>query len=106
MPLAGTRFKTTLMLKNAWITILVVNPTASSIPSLSGARNPARNPRHKKNPKTSAKVIAPVNPSSSAITEKIKSDCGSGRNNNFCLPCPNPRPFTPPEPTAISDCRI
>ena len=39
----------------------------------------------------------------SAMIEKIKSVCASGRKKSFCLPSPNPSPKKPPEPIDISD---
>ena len=45
-------------------------------------------------------IIAPKNPSSSHIIEKIISLCASGKNPNFCLLCPNPNPKIPPDATA------
>ena len=45
-------------------------------------------------------AIAPMNPNSSANTEKIKSFWGSGIYKYFCLLFPNPKPNNPPEPIA------
>lgn len=58
--------------------------------------------RQIKNPYTINKDKTPTNPNSSAITEKIKSVCGSGKNL-YCtwLPLPNPSPKICPEPTEI-----
>ena len=47
------------MLKNAWTTILVVNPRASSIPEALRRATSARKPRQKKKPKASDQLAAP-----------------------------------------------
>ena len=52
-------------------------------------------------------VNAPIRPHSSASTEKIKSVCCSGKNDNtFCDPFKNPFPVIIPDPMAIFDCII
>ena len=51
-------------------------------------------------------TAAPMKPSSSQVTEKIKSLCSSGRYRNFCRLPPRPRPLSPPEPIVYSDWTI
>ena len=55
-----------------------------------------------------ARIISPPKkPSSSAMTEKIKSVRHSGKNCSlFCVPCKKPLPVMPPDPMAILDCSI
>jgi len=43
-------------------------------------------------------------PSSSAITENIKSHCTSGRYQYFCIDFPNHNQVNPPLPIAMSAC--
>ena len=64
----------------------------------------ARNPyqaRRKNRPST---MTAPTRPSSSPITEKMKSVWALGSRPHFWRPPPRPRPNTWPEPRPISDC--
>ena len=42
-----------------------------------------------------------MSPSSSAMMEKMKSVCASGRKNSFWRPSPRPRPVMPPLPMDI-----
>ena len=69
----------TLMFRKAWALMVSVAPTPSSIPKRSAAREETRRPRtaNRKNPASTA--AAPTSPSSSPITEKMKSEWGSGR---------------------------
>ena len=50
--------------------------------------------------KTSIRIVAPTNPSSSQMIEKIISFCASGTNPSFWMLSPNPLPNSPPEPIA------
>src|SRR3546814_21105600 len=45
----------------------------------------------------------PTKPSSTAITEKMKSVCAAGRYDSFCTDAPRPTPNHSPRPTAISE---
>jgi hypothetical protein len=49
---------------------------------------------------------AQIKPSSSTITEKIKSPSTSGRYQNFWIDFPNPSPKNPHDPIAMSHCLI
>ncbi len=64
----------------------------------------ATNPRQPYTKKSVSTIAAPINPSSSQITAKIKSVCASGRKKSFWRPSINPTPVNPPEPMAMSDC--
>jgi hypothetical protein len=68
MPLVGSRPSTTLMLSEAWKTIIVVSPIARKAPNRSGARSAVRSPRQAITQKQASTTIAPMRPSSSAIT--------------------------------------
>src|SRR6185369_7126765 len=103
IPFVGTSESTTLILKSACATMLVTIPRLNNIPNRSGASNAVRTPRQRKSPNTATIASAPTRPSSSPTTAKMKSECANGRNSIFCLPCAKPRPFVPPEPTAIND---
>ena len=67
------------MLKNAWNAIIVVKPRATKVPNRSGARIAARRPRQVITQKQATTTVEPTRPSSSAMTLKMKSLCGSGR---------------------------
>ena len=47
-----------------------------------------------------------MKPSSSQMTAKMKSFCGSGRYRYFCRDCPMPTPSSWPEPIAYSDWTV
>mgnify|MGYP003694772875 CR=1 FL=1 len=68
MPLVGSRPSTTLMLKNAWTTIIAVRPSARNAPNRSGARIAVRSPRHAITQKQASTIVAPSRPSSSPMT--------------------------------------
>ncbi len=61
-------------------------------------------PCHKISAKRKITASAPIRPSSSPITAKMKSVSGSGRKKSFCRLAPSPRPSSPPLPSAISEC--
>jgi hypothetical protein len=103
MPLVGSSPSTTLMLNNAWNATIVVRPSARNAPKRSGARRAVRMPRQAMTQKQAMITVAPMNPSSSEMTEKMKSLCGSGRKSSFCFPSISPRPKMPPTLTAIID---
>ena len=52
------------------------------------------NPRYTKNANNPKISVAPIKPSSSHTTEKIKSLNGSGKYKNFCRLCPSPVSYT------------
>ena len=79
IPLVGSSPSTTLMLKNAWNAIIVVSPIATKAPKRSGARIAVRSPRQVMTQKQATTTVEPISPSSSAMTLKMKSLCGSGR---------------------------
>ena len=55
------------------------NPGETNDPKLSCARIVIRKPRHAMRQKHASTPVAPTSPSSSPITAKMKSVCGSGR---------------------------
>ena len=65
MPLVGSSPSTTLMLKNAWNAIIVVNPIAMKAPNRSGARIAVRRPRQVMTQKQATTTVEPISPSSS-----------------------------------------
>ncbi len=79
MPLVGISPSTTLMLTNACTAIIVVRPSATNEPNVSSARSAIRRPRHAIRQKQIRTPVAPMSPSSSPMTAKMKSVCGSGR---------------------------
>ena len=78
-PFVGIRPSTTLMFTSACTATIVVSPSARSAPNASGARSAMRIPRHATTEKQTTTAVAPTSPSSSEMTEKMKSVCGSGR---------------------------
>ena len=83
MPVAGMSPVTTAMFKNTCRLICVVTPTASSEPNRSRACRATQKPRSTSSAKISITTHAPISPSSSHTTAKMKSLCSSGRNRNF-----------------------
>ena len=79
MPLVGISPSTTLRLTNACATTIVVMPRARNAPNRSGAVVAALNPRQAITPKQATTSVAPIRPSSSEMTAKMKSVWGSGR---------------------------
>ena len=77
-----------------------VIPTATKLPNISGAFIAISSPLHIKTAKRIITTAQPINPNSSANTEKMKSLCGSGMYKYFCLLSPNPTPKIPPDPMA------
>src|SRR5262249_26387357 len=78
-----------------------VGPNASRPPNASGCRAAMRRPRAATTANSASTAAAPTRPSSSPMTEKMKSVCAAGRKYIFCWPCPRPTPETPPEPKAM-----
>ena len=68
MPFVGRRPSTTLMLMNAWMAIIVVTPSARKAPNPSAACSAMRSPRQVITQKQIRRQLAPMNPSSSAMT--------------------------------------
>ncbi len=79
MPFVGISPSTTLMFTNACTAIIVVSPSATNDPNVSSARIAIRRPRHAMRQKQISTPVAPTRPSSSPMTAKMKSVCGSGR---------------------------
>ena len=79
----------------------VVMPTTSSAPNRSRAWRAIQKPRRISRAKISIMTQAPISPSSSHTTEKIKSLYCSGRYRNFWRLRPSPTPSRPPEPMVI-----
>ncbi len=105
-PVSGTILRFTPIFIVAWISIQIVIPRARYRPKGSFTDRAIRKPRYVIIIYIDIRINAPKNPSSSTITEKIKSHCTSGRQPNFWIDLPNPRPKNPPEPIAISHCFI
>src|SRR5262249_18199449 len=101
-PLVGSAPSATPMLSSPCTTMRLVNPKARSEPNSSGWRAAMRRPRNATSAKSARTTPAPTRPSSSPITEKMKSVCAAGREYIFCCPCPSPTPGTPAEPKAMS----
>ena len=104
MPVVGTKPDTTAMFRNVCKARWVITPTVSSAPKRSRAWSAIQKPRRISMEKISMITHAPISPSSSQITEKIKSLYCSGRYRNFCRPRPSPTPKRPPEPMVIRLC--
>lgn len=81
---------TTAILIIACNPINEVIPTATRLPNMSGALIAINNPLHTKIANKIITNVHPINPNSSARTEKIKSLCGSGMYKYFCLLSPSP----------------
>jgi len=79
IPFVGSSESTTLILKNACNTIVVVMPKATNHANGSCDRNAARRPRQPKTANRTTIRMEPMNPSSSAMLAKIKSVDASGR---------------------------
>ena len=95
-PVTGNRPVTPPMLMMAWTPNQVAMPPASSIPNRSGAASAVWIPNHTNSPNPPTTASAPTNPSSSAITAKMKSLCASGRYPSLLLLPPMPEPVSPP----------
>ena len=96
----GIEFVTTATFIITWLAIIITIPDATKVPNKSVALTAIFMPRQIKIANKINTIIAPKNPSSSHIIEKIISLCASGKNPNFCLLCPNPNPKIPPDATA------
>ena len=94
--------RTVKVISNGMVDIL----DYSIVPNLSGAFDAITNPLYTNITNNKIIMVAPINPSSSQTTEKIKSFAGSGRYKNFCRDCPKPNPHSPPEPIANKDCTV
>lgn len=79
---------TTAIFIIACIPIMVVIPIAKRLPNMSGAFIAITIPLQIKIAKSNITTTQPINPNSSANTEKIKSLCGNGKYKYFCLLCP------------------
>ena len=64
---------------NASNAITMVNPEANSVPKRSGAFNAIIKPRNAKIANMTITIVTPIKPLSSAMIERIKSVCGSGK---------------------------
>lgn len=106
MPVFGIEAVTTAIFIIACNPIKDVIPTATKLPNISFARIAISKPLQMKIANNSITAEHPINPSSSASTENIKSLCGSGKYKNFCLLSPRPAPNSPPEPIAYKLCII
>ena len=73
-PVAGSSAKLTPMCSAALTPIRAVSPTASSCPNRSPADRAIRKPSHTKVPNRTRMTTTPMNPHSSPIVEKMKSE--------------------------------
>ena len=96
IPVTGIRDVTTAMFIIICSPISAVIPMASRLPNESGALVAITIPLQIKIPNKIIIALHPMNPNSSAITEKIKSFCGSAMYKYFCLLSPKPAPNIPP----------
>ena len=77
-------------------------PTTSSMPIRSPATRAVSSDRMMMNMYRPSAASTPRKPCSSANTEKMKSLCAAGRKLYWlCVPCRNPLPVTPPDPTVM-----
>ena len=83
MPVVGTKPDTTAMFKNVCRARWVMMPTTSSAPKRSRAWRAIQKPRRISSEKMIMMTHAPMRPSSSHTTEKMKSLYCSGRYRNF-----------------------
>ena len=73
MPVTGSTPITAPMLITAWLVIHMVMPTANRLPNRSGAPVAARSPYQARAKNRARRTTAPIRPSSSPTTEKMKS---------------------------------
>ena len=78
-PVIGIILITPPMLIKAWLMIIDPIPPASNLPNGSFVYRTILTTAKASSMKRTTTVIVPTNPSSSPITEKIKSVCGAGR---------------------------
>jgi hypothetical protein len=90
------------MFTNACTQNQAVTPVASSSPKRSGACRAIRMPTIPRTTNSATTATAPIRPSSSPITAKMKSEWAYGRNPHLAVPAPRPLPKRPPlaSPTA------
>jgi len=67
------------MFNRVWMARRQVMPSAKYVPKRSGARKQARKLRKIRTAKSPTTTATPSRPSSSPMTEKMKSVCTSGR---------------------------
>jgi hypothetical protein len=82
-PVGGIEFVTTATFRRLCTAIREVIPTARRLPKVSGALSAIFIPRQMKIVNNNSTTTTPINPSSSARIENIKSLCGSGIHRNF-----------------------
>ena len=85
IPVAGIDDVTTAIFIITCIPTIAVIPTATKLPNISGAFIAINIPLQIKIANKTITKAHPINPNSSAKTEKIKSFCGSGKYRYFCL---------------------
>ena len=98
-PVFGIVFVTTAIFRITCTEMCVITPVTISAPYRSFAFPATRMNLQISMRNRNMMAIAPNNPSSSQIIEKIMSFCASG-TNAFCILCPRPLPKMPPEPMA------
>ena len=87
---------------NTWEIRTVANPIKARLENLSFERNEFLIICELNYPNVIRMIAIVINPSSSPITDSIKSDSCTGRNFNcVCVPSPHPFPNIPPEPIAV-----
>ncbi len=104
MPVTGSTPTTAPILIKVSLANQATSPTASIPPNRWGERIAARMPNQTKEPSSTRTSAAPMKPSSSPMTEKMKSVCALGRNPHWACPPPRPAPMKWPEPRPMRDC--
>ena len=103
-PVTGTMRMFIPILTNTWKNIIVTTPMARILPSRSRLRMAILIPTAMIVPYNNTTAVLPINPLSSAITEKIKSLWATPLGKYpyvFCIPFFQPLPVSPPDPTEI-----
>src|ERR1019366_7062561 len=86
MPVTGRTPTTAPTLIKVSLASQATRPTANTPPNRWGERVAARMPNQTKAPKSTRTRPAPMKPSSSPMTEKMKSVCALGRNPHWACP--------------------
>ena len=100
LPTTGNQPMTMAMLRNAWNTIMMVQPPATMVPKLSGAVRAMRMPAHSTSRNSAITASAPTSPSSSPMMAKMKSVSDCVRYRYFSCELPSPTPKSPPPASA------
>ncbi len=92
IPVTGSTPTTAPTLMTVSAPTHATNPSASSAPKRSTDCVAARTPSQRKAPRSASTTTAPAMPSSSPMTEKMKSVCALGRKPHCACPPPRPAP--------------